>query len=466
MVVVVALLLLAQVGSPASVDGPADAVAEIEGLKGRVAALEDDLDEVLGELDRQAQAKERDRLHWSGDYRVIWNNFHQSDRSVADDDGVAYPNLWSHRLRLGMQYDVLDRVRFYGRVVFYKNFGETIEKPLFFDSVQTRLARDSVLRLERAYIEWFITDWLVLTAGRIAAPEGPPAELKENTTRSATWGVQMVEAEFDGVMMTMYLPQIPGFKQSYVRPFYLPFHATTNVDPFAEDSQFIDIGIAPMQAFGLLGETGIKALGDNLIQVGGVWVPEFKPRFLPILQTFPEPPFPESLGWFVQFSSLFEQKDLFESNLDLFIAWNFTVLGPSGDTILYDFGDGFELPAGLASFDDEHEHTAHMIYAGARYTVPLPAAAAAYAPRLGFELNHGTRYNTLFSSPADTKINKLGVRGTVFDLYWSQALVPDHLFSRVGVMHVVREFDGSFVGPSLPTSTSTTALQVLLHASW
>jgi len=357
-------------------------------------------------------------------------------------------------------------VRFSGRIVFYKNFGETIERPLFFDSVQTRLARDSVLRLERAYVDWFITDWLVLTAGRIAAPEGPPAELKENTTRSATWGVQVVEAEFDGIMMTMYTPEIPGLKQTYLRPFYLPFHSTTDVDPFAEDSQFIDIGIAPMQAFGLLAETGISALGDNLVQLGGVWVPEFKPRFLPILQTFPKAPFAESLGWFMQLSALFEQKDLFGTRLDLFVAWNFTILGPNGDTIVYDFGDGFELPAGLASFDDKTEHTAHMIYAGTRYTLPLPGEAEPYAPRLGLELNHGTKYNTLFSSPADTKINKLGVRGSVIDIYWNQPLVPDHLFARVGVMHVMRDFDGSFVGPSLPTSTSTTALQVLLHASW
>lgn len=444
--------------------------AQLTEMKGRVEALEDDLDEVLGELDRQALAGERDRLHWSGDYRVILNNFHQYDREEEGlpwqvPSSTTYPNLWTHRLRLALQYDVLDRVRFYGRIVFFKNFGETIEKPLFFDTVQTRFARDSALRLERAYIDWFITDWLVLTAGRIAAPEGPPAELKENTTRSATWGVQVVEAEMDGVMMTAYLPKIPFLKQSYLRPFYLPFHAVTDVDPFDEDSQFKDVGIAPMQAFGLLGETGIAALGDNLIQVSGVWVPEFKPRVLPILDVFPEAPYATSLGWFAQLSFLMEQKDLFDSGLDLFVAWNFSVLGPNGQTVLYDFGDGFELPAGLASFDDT-EHTAHMIYGGTRYTLPLSGEAAPWAPRFGFEVNRGTKYNTLFSSPADTKINKLGVRGNVFDFYWIQPLVPDHLFSRVGLMHVQRDFEGSFVGPALPTTTSTTALQVLLHASW
>ena len=477
MLVVVALLLAQapdvppQMTAPAASTSDADLRAQLDEMKQRVSALEDDLDEVLGELDRQAQAKERDRLHWSGDYRVVVNNFHQYDRSEsalpwAASSSTLYPNLWTHRLRLGMQYDVLDRVRFYGRIVFFKNFGETIEKPLFFDTVQTRFARDSVLRLERAYIDWFITDWLVLTAGRIAAPEGPPAELKENTVRSATWGVQVVEAEMDGVMLTTYLPPIPGLKQTYLRPFYLPFHAVTDVDPFDEDSAFKDIGIAPMQAFGLLAESGVAAMGYNLVQLGAVWVPEFKPRLLPILDTFPKPPFSPSLGWFIQLSILLEQKNLYDSGIDVFFAWNYSILGPNGQTLVYDFGDGFELPAGLASFDDNSEHTAHMIYGGARYTVPLPGGAQPYAPRFGLELNHGTKYNTLFSSPSDTKINKLGVRGSVIDTYWIQPLVPDHLFARVGVMHVIRDHEGSFVGPSLPTSTSTTGLQVLLHASW
>lgn len=467
MFLVVALLLTQtpEVAPPPAAPTESDELrAQLEEMKSRVAALEDDLDEVLGELDRQGQAKERDRLLWSGDYRVVVNNFHQYDR--VDGASSIYPNLWTHRLRLSMQYDVLDRVRFYGRLVFFKNFGETIEKPLFFDSVSTRLPRDSALRLERAYIDWFITDWLVLTAGRIAAPEGPPAELKENTQRSATWGTQVVEAEMDGVMITTYLPKIPLLKQTYVRPFYLPFSSVTDIDPFDEDSLFQDIGIAPMQAYGLLLETGIEPMGDNLVQLGGVWVPEFKPRFLPILRTFPEPPFSPSLGWFIQLSLLLEQKNLYDSGLDVFFAWNYSILGPNGETLLYDFGDGFELPAGLASFDDESEHTAHMFYGGVRYTVPLGGEAAVFAPRFGLELNHGTKYNTLFSSPADTKINKLGVRGSVLDVYWIQPLVPDHLFSRVGVMHVVRDYEGSFVGPSLPTSTSTTALQVLLHASW
>lgn len=457
--------------APESADSTAQ---QLKDMKARVEALEDDLDEVLGELDRQTETQTRDRLHWSGDYRVVINNFHQFDRSEETtpweaSSSTIYPNLWTHRLRLAMQYDVLDRVRFYGRLVFFKNFGETIEKPLFFDSLSTRLPRDSALRLERAYIDWFITDWLVLTAGRIAAPEGPPAELKENATRSATWGVQVVESEFDGAMITTYLPKIPLLKQSYLRPFYLPFHSVTDVDPFNEDSLFKDVGIAPMQAFGLLAETGIAPLGDNLVQLGVVWVPEFKPRLLPILDVFPSAPFAESLGSFAQFSILIEQKDLYQTGLDLFVAWNMMVLAPNGETVIYDFGPAGQLPAGLASFDDD-EHTAHMIYGGLRYTLPawgpLSGDAAVWAPRFGLEVNHGTKYNTLFSSPADTMINKLGVRGTVFDVYWIQPLVKDHLFARLGGMHVIREFEGSFVGSAVPTTTSTTAVQVALHASW
>jgi hypothetical protein len=343
-----------------------------------------------------------------------------------------------------------------------KNFGELIEKDLFFDSQTTRFPRDTSLRIERAYIDWFITDWLVFTAGRVAAPEGPPAELKENTERSATWGVQMVEAEFEVVMLTTYLTAL--LPDSYLRLFYMPFSSVTNIDPFDDGSLFKDIGIAPMRAFGALLELKIPKIGPNLVQLGAVYTPEFAPRFLPIFGTFPKAPFVRSIGAFIQLSVLAELVDIAHIGLDVFLAYNSTILQPNGEVVNYDFGDGFLLPVGLASFDDpNNEHVSHMVYGGLRYTPPV---FGDYAPRVGFEVNYGSKYNTMFTSPSDQKINKLATRGTVFDAYYIQPLVPRSLFFRLGAMHVIRDFTGSFVGSAIPTDESTTNVYGLLHASW
>jgi len=466
-------LAASQVGGEGSVaadedarreDAPSSATTaeKLQKLQARIDALEEDLDALVGSQDRAIAELNRDRLHWFGDYRLIVNNFHVYDREQGSGSSELFTDLWTHRLRLGMSWEIMDKVRFYGRLVFMKNFGELIEKPIFFDSQTTRFPRDTSLRIERAYIDWFITDWFVFTAGRVAAPEGPPAELKENTERSATWGVQMVEAEFEVVMLTTYLTAL--LPDTYLRLFYMPFSSVTNIDPFDDDSLFRDIGISPMHAFGSLLELKIPAIGPNLVQVGVVYNPEFKTRFLPLFDTLPKAPFPNTLGWFVSASALIEMKDIARSGLDLFAAYNFIYLAPSGDVVLYDFGDGFEVPLGLASLDDPNdEHTGHMLYGGARYTVPF---LQDYAPKLGFETNYGTKYAVMFTSPSDQKINKLATRGLVFEAYYIQPLVKDHLFLRFGGLHVIRQFEGSFVGPATPTNESITNLYVLLHAGW
>ena len=432
----------------------------LEKLKEKVTALEEDLDSLVGAQDRVTEESHRDRLHWFGDYRLVVNNFYTFERDQGIQKGTFFPDLWSHRLRLAMTWEILDKVRFYGRLVFLKNFGELIEEPLFFDSQTTRWSRDTSLRIERAYIDWFITDWLVFTAGRVAAPEGPPAELKENTVRSATWGVQMVEAEFEVVMLTTYLSAF--LPESYLRLFYMPFSSVTDIDVFDEDTIFKDIGIGVMHVLGAQLELKIPGIGQNLVQVGGIFVPEFKPRFLPIFGVFPKAPFPSSLGWFSQISALVELLDIAHSGLDLFAAYNMTLYGPNGELLNYDFGDGFEQGFGLAS-NGENEHIGHMFYTGLRYTVPV---LGDLAPRVGFEYNFGSRLNTMFSSPSDTKINKLGVRGHAFDAYYIQPILPEHLFFRIGFQHIIREFDGSFIGDPIATQTSVSNLYVLLHSAW
>lgn len=461
---------LAEGGSLVAPERVSDLEKKMEEMQERIDLLESDLDAVIGVQDRALTALRKDSLNWFGDYRVTLNNFHL-DRGIPA--GLApsaprpapssnwYAGLWTHRLRLGMAWEVAKNVRFYGRLVFMKNFGELVEKDLFFDSQSSRFARDTVLRLERAYLDWFITDWLVFTAGRVAAPEGPPAELKENTQRSATWGVQMVEAEFEMVMMTLRFER--WLKDSFLRMFYIPFSSVTDIDPFDENSLFVDIGIAPMHAFGSMLELKAPYLGDNLFQFGAIVVPAFRPRYLPLDDIFPSAPYPETLGWFAQLSTLFEWKDVFGSGIDGFIAYTYTFLQPSPDRLVYDLGDGLQAPLGLASYDDPDQNQAHFVYAGFRYTTPF---FGAHSPKLGAELNYGSKYHFLFGSPSDLKVNKLSTRGLAAEAYWIQPLVPGRLFARVGVLHLQRQYQGSFVGPATPVDDAVTNFNAVVHASW
>ena len=436
--------------------GDPDAMAE------RLDQLEQDVEELIDVQEQLVREAKRDRLNWSGEYRIIVNNVQYTDPKTNKDELSA--NMWSHRLRLETDYEITPDLRFYGRMVVFKNFGETDGSPQPMDSRSTRYPTDTTVRLERAFLDWFPVEWLALTAGRVATPEGPPAELKENTERNATWGVQMVEGEFESILATLNLGHL--LDKSHLRIFYSPFFSHAPIDPLDDSSVYRDSGIDQTHIWGLLLELSAPQWGENLWQIGVVHVPQFRPVALPI----PNPTsgelvhpghVPGSLGSYMMANTLIESKNLLNSRLDLFAAYAYTRLSPNDEAMEYDFGGGNAYRMGLASMGDD-EHEAHMVYAGGRYTL----ANGPYGPRFGAEYNWGSKYHMTWGSPSDTLINKLATRGQAIEAYWIQPIVPDHFFLRTGVVHLRYDHRGSFIGPSQPVDQQVSNAYALVNASW
>lgn len=61
--------------------------------------------------------------------------------------------------------------------------------------------------------------------------------------------------------------------------------------------------------------------------------------------------------------------------------------------------------------------------------------------RLGFELNRSTKYHIAWATPSDLLVNKPATKGWAFEGYDTQQLIPEHLFARLGVRHVIREYE-------------------------
>ncbi len=160
------------------------------------------------------------------------------------------------RLRLTMEYEIVEGLRFYGQIITYKYLNLSKTNPYLLDMEITRYPLDAGLRIERAFFEWRPVSWFGISAGRVSSPEGPPAELKENTIRNATWGVQMVEADMEGIGFGTGWSDTDLFRFAYL-PFANFADARINLD----NNLFSNDGYKEFHAFAGVLEMKLPFLG-------------------------------------------------------------------------------------------------------------------------------------------------------------------------------------------------------------
>jgi hypothetical protein len=524
-----ALPIISRGADQRSADEPALTQAKSSGesdpeLQKRLQQIDSDIEAIIGEQDRIKEKLKKDRMEWSGSLRVTCNNFHLIDKSLlfapigvldangnlvgfkaANDTNKSYGSAWTMRLRLTMEYEITETLRFYGQMIGYKYLNLNKTNPYLLDMEITRYPLDAGLRLERAFFEWRPVKWFGISAGRVASPEGPPAELKENTIRNATWGVQMVEADMEGIGFGFMWNETDIFRFAY-----LPYANFADARINNDNNLFSNDGYKEFHAFAALLEMKIPYIGDNVFQLGSVLVPNFGFRDNAIFVYGPnEPYYPENpkpgwndLGLYGNVNTVLELKNIAGSGLDLFAAYTLTFLKPTeqymtyfiklkqlrrvtdnttGEVIDVDRGDYSEyrpVHIGLASANDDPMNKplewntdltlAHFVYVGFRYspTEKIWSFFKNYPLRIGFEYNMGTRYHFTWSSPSDLLINKYGVRGNVYEAYIIQELVTGHLFVRLGYMFVERKYDGVYLGPAREVNQQIQNAYALIDAAW
>ncbi len=519
---------LAAQKQPAAVSGnlSGEVAEKLEEMNERLTTMEDDVENILGGQDKLVESTKKDRLNITGSYRVTMNNFWVTDHTpdpqldhfelFTDANGQvatnpvtgdaivvpkylpykrnlheAYPSNWVNRFRMVMTWDITENLRFYGAMVVQKYFNELKTMTAQLDMHYTRYPRDPTMKLERAYFDWFITDWLVFSAGRVASPEGPPLDLKENTPRDATWGAQMINAEMETVMLTFHLSRF--LENTFLRIYTMPFtsHETLSV---MDDLSLLksDLKSPHMDSWSGLFETKVPGLGDNVFQLGWVHVPDMRPRNMAVSVSwlkdpvYPEKPSGDSLGTYFMANTLLEVKDFLQTGFDFFGAYALDLIKPSKSRMKYNVPapklldvinpttgavatqvDTIPYEIGMASYDDVADptglHVGHMFYVGARYTLPL---SAQYPTRFGAEYNQGTKWHVGWESPSDLLVKKLSTKGYAGEVYVIQQLVPDHLFMRVGYIYQMRKFDGTYIGPSKDLDISLHNVYTLIDASW
>jgi hypothetical protein len=423
----------APAGSADPEDDEATAPNDVADLRERVEQLED----IVQDLERKAAAQ---RLGWSADYRVTLSSFRYRgdalDGSRQPDGAPRQVDLrnneqWTHRVRLSIQAAPSSKLRFRARLVAFKRFGDTSFTPLL-DAAQSRVPHDAAARFDRFWLDWFATDRLSLSLGRISTSDGSPAELRENLEQpAASISLGFTDAEFDAIAMTYRLGSL------LLRTSYISLQFQRPDDPF---------GMLPFLA---KDETPVRIYAASLlVRSSGGALPTaelsayINPRFRSI---YPLPPVlgpdgtplrptssPRSFGKLGAGSLLLLWRELLPG-LDLFTSASVSFADPNGEAIEYPLGPGgASVPVFALVGHDADTQLGYQLYGGLRYRLPFGGVRA---PKLGFEATHGSRYLVLFTTPTSDLVTRIGVRGDTYDAYYIQPIYAN-LFARLSYTRI------------------------------
>jgi opacity protein-like surface antigen len=188
------------------------------------------LDARLAKVERKTAG---DNIQWGGDIRVGYDyqnwSFKPYQQFMGFDPMTGMPMYqqvdgqnWNNsaqynvRLRLKMNAQINDNLRFMGRLSMYKLYGGA-DVPVFngfpntvynsFNS--TRVPSNDVLHVERALLRYdFPNAPFTLAMGRMNTSDGPPMEVREVSERQATPQAIMVNAEIDGFHIDYHMDRL------------------------------------------------------------------------------------------------------------------------------------------------------------------------------------------------------------------------------------------------------------------
>jgi hypothetical protein len=350
--------------------------------------------------------------------------------------------LYTNRLRLNMNAEVAENVKFTGRLSMYKVFGDSTGVQVFngqsnsfdIDGNTTTVPNGDMLRVERAYFDWTNIggSGLYLSVGRRPSSDGPPMHLREGELREGSPMGSLIDFQFDGITVGYHINEYSTARICYGLGYESGFgngeqlkqpadrlkdaqFAGLNWDIYQDDINLAQITIA--RAFNLTdGFNGLVVLPNNPLTGAAINAPVVM-RFTPSA----------NLGDMDIMGALFMRKD---GNFNWFVNYNYVKSHPNSTTT--PFGGMFTDP-----FQTPESHSGTMYYLGVRYDFPSGKDLA------GVEFNHGSQYWFNFTPAQDDIIApKTNARGDVWELYWVHKIRDRFLF-RLGYIDYSYDYSGS-----------------------
>ncbi|HNX50446.1 MAG TPA: DUF3373 family protein, partial [Thermoanaerobaculaceae bacterium] len=350
--------------------------------------------------------------------------------------------LYTNRLRLNMDAEVTENVKFTGRLSMYKAFGDSTGVQVFngqsntftIDGNTTGVPNSDALRVERAYFDWTHIGGsnLYLSIGRRPSAGGPPMHLRQGELRAGSPMGSLIDFQFDGITIGYHLGENSTARICYGLGYESGFgngqllqtsgdklkdaqFAGLNWDIWDDDSMLAQVTMA--RAYNLTdGFNGLIVLPNNPVTGQAVGAPVVM-RFTPSA----------NLGDMDIAGALIMRHD---GPIDWFVNFNYVKSHP--DNVTTPFGGLYSDP-----FQTPKSHSGSMYYVGLRYNLPNGKTM------LGAEYNHGSEYWFNFTPAQDDIINpKTNTRGSVIEAYLMHQ-IRDRFTFRLGYINYDYEYSGS-----------------------
>jgi hypothetical protein len=520
----VALLLVALLTAPATTVLAADLT--LEELRKQVEELLEEVDYLSSRVDKTERHVAMDRIQWYGDMRVKADTLHYKDVTFNPGINVDFDDfgqqlnammagmtpeqigammeefppglmeqimaggigalpmaekrtyninndiLYTTRLRLGMRASIADNVDFSGRLLMYKNWGDSTGVKVFdswnsftMDGTNSGNTTGDWLRVERAYFDWkdIAGSNFYLSIGRRPSTYGPPSQYRENEMRGGTPSGHLVHFNFDGVTAGYQLGRVTGIPGQVVRFCYgqgfesewgngeLFNEVNTkdvhlggfNIDAYNDNKNFLQFTL--FRAWDVTdGFKGLIAFPNQFAKL-------FDLDLNNDLQQFPNFNFvtrvqpSTNIGDITLGGIGFTREE--DNGLNWFASGGWTYAEPNGNAGLFggllsdpvyqvninpETGEMGFAPVGVTSSDNQHGYS---VYVG----VQIPA----WMGKLGLEYNFGSQYWTPFTQAQDDMIgSKLATRGHVGEAYYIFDL-HRNMFIKLGGLYYDYKYTGS-----------------------
>jgi hypothetical protein len=339
-------------------------------------------------------------------------------------------SLLTNRLRLKFETKVADNISFGARLSMYKVFGDSTGVQVFngqpnslnIDGTTAGVPNGDQVRVERVYFNWnkIAGSKLYLSIGRRPSNGGPPLNFRDDEPRGGTPSGALFDFQYDGITVGYHVTDKMTVRACYGLGYSSGFgngnllktpadrlkdvHLAGGVfDLYETDHTFVQALVA--RAWNVTdGFNGLIVLPNNPLTGDTVGAPVVM-RFTPSA----------NLGGINLYGVVLQKK---LGNFDLFASGNWVSMRPNGQTT--PFGG-----LGADPFDTPVNREGQMGYLGVRYSIPQDDGRT----KIGFEVNHGTKYWFNFSNAEDDIIApKTNTRGEVYETYLTHRIADHFIF--------------------------------------
>lgn len=449
---------------------PSDIKGELQALQEQLADLEERLDEV-------EKSDASDKIHFTGqltskvhytqytanrrDQKKLSNgsNDPSDDDYEKIDDNEEFKQL---QFYLNMRTEIVDDFRFTGRMTMFKNWGEEIYKKSngVFSSGE---ARDSVLRLSRAYVDYFFSDYFTFTFGRLPASDGPPQELLDDAPRNSTYPSVMYGAEMDGMILTGNLPK-SWFGNSLLR---MGYGEVSNTDT---ENNYRDNKVEPLRVEIFQLETDISSkFSKSLLILSYVKASghEIFPSDMENTEDDLEAAYSSNYsyeasgktGWYRTMMLHGQFENIANKGVDAYLTAVSTYSYSNGNRVHFSNSNdsAYDVCIGKFQSTDCNADTKAVGYSG--YAINAGGSFRLshedrLSSKVGYEWHYGSKYymgSVFYDDYGEYSLAFYNTRGTAHHLYWLQPL-ERNLSVRLGGYLMDLNYEGDFY--ETPTSRS------------